>query len=65
MTRVMRATTITKSVVEDVAGVTRTAHGTTTVVIAIMTGVRATTTEATVVSHAITIAVTTTDGTEQ
>ena len=66
MTRVMRATTTTTIVAEDVAGDTRTAHAITTVVIAIMTGAHATTTEGTAaVSHATTIAVTTTaDGTE-
>ena len=65
MTRVMRATMTTTIVAEDVVGGTMTAHGTTTVVIAIMTGVRATTTEGgTVVSHAIMNAVMTIDGTE-
>lgn len=64
MTRVMRATTTTTIVAEDVVGDTTTAHGTTTVGIAIMKGDHAITTEGTVVSHAITIAVTTTDGTE-
>jgi hypothetical protein len=60
----MRATMTTTNVAEDVAGGMMTAHGTTTVVIAIMTEVRATTTERTVVSHAITNAVMTIDGTE-
>jgi len=63
----MPAIMSTRTVAEDVAGDTMTAHGTTTVVIAIMTGAaHATSTEGTVVvSHAITNAVTTIDGTEQ
>lgn len=65
MTRAMRATTTVTIVAEDVAGDTRTAHGTTTAGIAIMTGDHGTTTEGMVVNRGITIAVTTTDGTEQ
>jgi hypothetical protein len=67
MTRVMRASTRTTIVAEDVADDTKIAHGTTTEGIAIMTEAHVTTTEGTAaaVSHATTIAVTTTDGTEQ
>jgi hypothetical protein len=68
MTRVMRATTRAKNVVEDGAGDTTIAHhGTTTEGTAITTEAHVTTREGTaaVVSHATTIAVTTTDGTEQ
>lgn len=65
MTRAMRVTTTMMIVAEDVAGDTRTAHGTTTAGIVIMTGDHGITTEGTVVSHGITIAVTTTDGTER